>query len=281
MKSIIKLITLIGAAMLLPFLANAQMTDGTVRVFSVQGDVQLTDATGKTQPLTRGMTFTQGSSVRTGVNSTALLLFSNGSVVNVAAESTFRVDEFQQAAFDKSKGTYIRLAGDPSTSKTDLFLENGQVAGQVKKLQAQSSYNVNTPAGSAGIRGTDYVVTVVLDNDGNAITTITNVQGDVVALVQGVPFADVGPGQSITINATRSVNPQTGQVTFNVTQTGTPRPATQAEIEAGTDAVQQIQNAIDSGDIPGEVGPEGAGPDDGITPEFDVNPDINISPAGG
>lgn len=274
-----KILLILGAVALLPALANAQMSEGTVKVFSVRGDVNLVNkANGRTQPLQRGMEFsdgTQGMQVVTGANSTALLLFSNGSAVTVQPQSEFTVNEFLQADFDPAAGTFLRLTEDPSVSKTDLYLEDGTIAGQVKRLQEGSEYVVNTPTGSAGIRGTDYVVTVT-QSGGQTFTTITNASGDVVAISEGNPFS-VPVGESVTISADRVVDSQ-GNVTYNVTDVSAPQPATAEQLQTANSAVQEIQQAEQqtpppAPNVPGQTAP--------TTPEVDIDPDINVSPAGG
>lgn len=273
-----KFILLVGLAALVP-MAQAQMNDGTIKVFSARGTVNLVNVeTGKTQPLTRGMEFSDGMQVVTGPQSSALLLFSNGAAVTVSENSTFTVNEFIQAEFDPSQGTFMRLTEDPSISKTDLYLDNGTVAGQVKRLQEGSEYQVNTPTASAGIRGTDYVVTVVQDASGAVFTTITNASGEVVAIVQGQTDIPVAPGESVTIQATRVVGP-TGKVTYTVTNIGTPEPASEEQLAKAQEAVNNSQEATNSPEpTPGDNSNSNQ---EGETPVEDIDPSIDVSPAGG
>ncbi len=275
-----KFILLTGLAVLVPTLAQAQMSEGTIKVFSARGTVNLVNTeTGATKPLERGMEFSDGMQVVTGEKSSALLLFSNGAAVTVSENSTFEVSEFVQAEFDPSQGTFMRLTEDPSQSKTELYLDGGTVAGQVKRLQEGSTYNVNTPTASAGIRGTDYVVTVTQSGD-QVFTTITNASGDVVAIVEGNP-TNIAPGESVTVSGSVSTTPQ-GTKVVTVTNVGTPRPATAEETQTAQDAVDEIQEAqTETDQIVLPPAPTEPTENEGETPDEPIDPGIDISPAGG
>ncbi|WOO41096.1 FecR family protein [Rubellicoccus peritrichatus] len=277
MNIIRKILSTLAVTVLFTAVAQAQISEGTVKVFTVKGNVSLIDIeTKKAEPLRRGMEFSAGKMVSTGENSTALLLFSNGAAVNVSEKSTVSVDQFIQAKFDPQLGSYLRLTEDPSQSKTELYVEEGTIAGQVKRLQNGSQYDVNTPNASAGIRGTDYVVTVVISG-GQLSTVITNASGDVVAVAQGNPIG-LSPGESVTITANRVVDPNTGTVTYDVTDIGTPGPATADEIQTANDAVDQINDATVA---PVPSVPTATPGTEGETPVLDIDPGINVSPAGG
>ncbi len=181
----LKILTLSVISLILANAAQAQEQVGVIKAFLVKGDVQImNNATGATSPLKRGMEFGQGNTIITGTNSTALLLFSNGASVNVTPESKLNVSEFQQEAFDPAMGSFLRLEKDPSLSKTTTNLEYGEIIGEVRKLALEkgSSFTVNTPVASAGIRGTVWVISY---NVQTGRFSATNVTGDVVVMVNG------------------------------------------------------------------------------------------------
>lgn len=99
-------------------------------------------------------------------------------------------------------------AGD---SSTDLKLDGGQVLGKVKKLSANSDYKVAVPNGVAGIRGTDFQVSVTYDASGNNFTVVfTSVTGTIVCSVK-LPVGQLGQdtrtlidGQSWTVTGNSS-----------------------------------------------------------------------------
>ncbi len=88
------------------------------------------------------------SSITTRENEILVLVFSNGTTVQIAADSTVVVDEFLQAPF---AGTIKvgELDVEPSTSQTRLRLVRGEMVCAVKKLALQhgSSFAVETPRG--------------------------------------------------------------------------------------------------------------------------------------
>ncbi len=91
-----------------------------------------------------GMKVFEGDSLKTGGNSTAEIVFFEGSVVEVGADSEILLNE---------------LALDPHTGSTSIHLKQfvGNTVNRVQKLvNSGSSYEVDTPAGSAVVRGTAF-----------------------------------------------------------------------------------------------------------------------------
>ncbi len=194
---------LLCTGILFPFLAQAQSTLGTVRAFSVIGDVTLrNDSTGAEVALTTGREFTEGFSVITGENSSVVLVQSNGATLILEPETSLTVSEFLQDPFDTSSGTYSRLNEDPSTSQTRVRVNYGEVSGDVKRLRPTSSYNVDLPTGSAGIRGTKWKVTVFVDfNTGIVTATWFTAEGLVGFSYLGTT-AEIPAGTQITSEGT-------------------------------------------------------------------------------
>lgn len=242
--------------------ATAQTQQGQVQAFMVRGTVTLTNnVTGETSPLTRGQIIGENYSVSTDSDSTALLLFSNGSSLAVDPDTSIDLKSFKQAPYDSKKGSFLTLQEDPSQSKADIFLNYGQVIGETRKLQEGSEFVVNTPNGSAGIRGTIFMVSYT-----DGVTSITNINGSVQYIVEGNAF-DLPEGAFIMVQGT--TDPDTGVVTLNVSQ---PLPATPEQMEqsrAFQGEVQQAQ-AQQSGDGTGTVTP--------VTPSTDVDTSI-VSPS--
>src|SRR5262249_46080033 len=133
------------------------------------------------------------------------------------------IDKFQQAPFDEQKeGSFIRLSRDPSQSDTELDLRNGTLQGEVKQLNTaeKSVFNVKTPAGSAGIRGTIVSLTVVRDAADNVAsiiancatgnmaftpavnTTVPTANGGIQTITNGSANVDVNSGGTISISLT-------------------------------------------------------------------------------
>ena len=91
-----------------------------------------------------GMKLYEGDSLKTGGNSTTEIAFFEGSLVEVGADSEILLDE---------------MAVAPHTGSTSIHLKQlvGNTVNRVQKLvDSASSYEVETPAGSAVVRGTAF-----------------------------------------------------------------------------------------------------------------------------
>lgn len=143
-----------------------------------------TDAGANWKKLNVGMRLNQNSVIRTAPGSTVdLFLGDNGPVVRVTESTTMGIDRL----------TYEAM-GNETVIETQLDLRNGRILGNVKKLAAASKYEVKTPQGVAGIRGTRY--------DIRADGTVTVIEGTVLVVYvvggQPQPAVQVNAGQTVT-----------------------------------------------------------------------------------
>ncbi len=228
--------------------AQAQNTStvGQIKAFIVTGAVQLTDKNGKDTPLSRGDTIAVGSTIKTGADGIVLLVFSNGSAMQIKANSNVQVSRYDQAAFDEQGGqnTFLRLSKDPSKSTTNMSITKGTLAGQVKNLNIDggSKFVVDTPAGSAGIRGTIPTFTVNTDPVTGLPTSVTVgcSEGQVdftVAQIRNIPSNLQGGTVNIAAGGQVIVNIQTDAATGNVTSI-----SVAGTTYTGTDAQAVINN---------------------------------------
>ena len=209
----------------LPSLSQAAMEAGTIKAFRVSGDVQLLDeSTGASSPLEEGQTFSQGYTVTTAVDSSVVLLFSNGSSIILNADTILSVAKFLQEPYDPGLGDYSELDADPSQSDTLLKMDYGDIIGNVKRLRSLSLYLIETPVGTAGIRGTTFRIRVqrITDPTTGLVTErliITNAEGTVefARIDTGGAFASVPEGTAFTVEATIDAN--TGQLTITLVDT--------------------------------------------------------------
>jgi hypothetical protein len=102
---------------------------------------------------------TEGQIINTGDDARVLLVFSNGATVNLAAKSTFYIEEFMQDPFSQPVKA-SELVDEPTTSTTKLTLIRGELMSNVKHLRHDkgSTFSVQTPVGAAGIRGTTFQI---------------------------------------------------------------------------------------------------------------------------
>ena len=137
--------------------ATAAQQLASAKVLSMSGTVTSKSEDGVESPLMIGAILGQGDSIATGAWSTALLVFSNGSEILVTEETSITIVELSQEAFGGTK-SYEQLKADPSKSQSLLQLNYGKVSGHVKSLKAGSRFDIETPLGTAAIRGTKFVI---------------------------------------------------------------------------------------------------------------------------
>ncbi|MEI6072582.1 MAG: FecR family protein [Verrucomicrobiae bacterium] len=184
---------------------------GNIRVLKVKGDV--TRIIGKTkavEALKEGVYVQQDQVIKTGKGSYALLLLSNGTTLTVEQNTSFHVDKFLQTPFDSSVIKFQGLKAEPSTSQTRVHVEEGSIVADVRKLGDGSTFDISTPVGVAGIRGTLIQVTVRTTAGGVVSVTIN--------LPRGLSDFAATNGQQITLSngqtVTVSSNPVTGTMTI-------------------------------------------------------------------
>lgn len=134
------------------------------------GDVVITSFTGDVKIVTKnkpdgmapavGKIIKQGARILTGAESEVLLAFSNGTSVQVGANSKFFIDQYLQAPWEFEAGVWKGAEREPTKSKLVIGLDEGDLVADVKKLNRNSVMNVVTPLGTAGIRGTRFRISV-------------------------------------------------------------------------------------------------------------------------
>ncbi len=111
---------------------------------------------GETEQTAReGMILCQGASVRTGGNSRARLLFSNGCLVAVEPECHLVIGEY----IFRPSGDVSRH-GEKGVSSSLLKVKSGEIVGIVPHLDPLSKCVIETPVGRACIRGTAFLIRV-------------------------------------------------------------------------------------------------------------------------
>ncbi len=230
--------------------AASTQQPGRIRASRVVGQVTVEDiATKATQALANDSEISQGSIVRTGENSSVVLLFSNGASINLAFSSELNIEQFTQDPF---AGNYepAKATEEPSVSTTSIKLTRGELVGNVKKLKtsAGSKFTVGTPVGAAGIRGTTFRIVYRPTGNGQAFNfVLTTIEGNVeIQLASGTVASlpvSVTDNKEVVINEV-VVNPTTNQITVTsstgqTTVVNTPPAANDAPVTV----VQQVQAA--------------------------------------
>src|SRR5690606_22509652 len=113
--------------------------------------------------------------------------------------------------------SYEQLEADPSVSQNRLELNYGTVTGHVKKLRPGSDFMVNTPIGTAAIRGTVFSVSLLYNKERNEmILIVENADGlvDIISQFSGEldfgrgNIADTGYGNSSGESKRQAIPPR-------------------------------------------------------------------------
>jgi len=117
-----------------------------------------------------GIELEVGDGVKTGGNSSAEIIFFDGSTMELESGTEVKI-------------LSLDIVCDTSVSTITMQQTLGTTISRVTKLlDPGSSYEVETPTGVAGVRGSIVIVTV----GGNGTASVTNEEGDVYAIWQGM-----------------------------------------------------------------------------------------------
>ncbi len=154
--------------------AQAAPQDGVAKVSAIRnGTAQYATDGSNWKNLKVGDKLKAGATIKTDSMAIVdLYLKENGPVVRVTPDTTLALTTLN---FEKTS--------DETIINTELGLSSGRILGSVKTLAAASKYEVRTPVGTCGIRGTIYDISA----DGK----ITVVEGTVV--VRYISQAGVAP----------------------------------------------------------------------------------------
>jgi hypothetical protein len=214
--------------------AEGTARDGKAIVRSMHGDVQYQVAGGEFKKLRTNMELTKDTVLKSAAGAEAYLQV-NGFT------STVKLTESTEMTLEKMEQIGGFVGGD---STTDLKLASGTLLGSVRKISANSEYKVAVPNGVAGIRGTDFQVTVTYNGAGSFTVQFTSVTGQISCAVVNAPpgsqtTANLTTGQTWTVTGTVST---TGGVT--TVSVGTVQTAPQNVIIVAQNGITQLQQVI-------------------------------------
>ena len=167
-----------GVVALIGAVSYAQAAEvGKAVVRSVRGHAQYAEG-GQWLELKPGHVLKPGSSIRTANESQVdLFLDQNGPMVRLVENTTLGIDKLN-----------FEATGIDTVIETQLDLKSGRILGIVKKMAHNSKYEIKTPNGVAGVRGTEFdvsatsvarvvsgsMVLVYVKSDGTVITQVLN-----------------------------------------------------------------------------------------------------------
>ena len=234
---------------LLPLEAQTTAPAATARVKGrilaarVQGHVEaINKADGQTRVLHDGDQVTEQTQVVTAPGANIILVFSNGATVNVAADSTLDIEQFDQDPFANDL-KISDLKAEPGTSTTRLNLTKGELVGKVVHLNVDkgSEFTVQTPVGAAGIRGTTFRIVFRPGPGGKAFFVVTTADGRVV--FTGVTSAPVSIPAGKQVVATFDYTPPTAATATTPATPAVTTPVTLVTTDTTPTEAAQVQVA--------------------------------------
>ncbi len=210
MKYIKTLVSMLvcGAVMAVAISASAQ-TQGAATIVRLQGEARYSTGDNIWHPLEVGIVLRSGAIIQTAAGATVDIVLDDKKVTKDplgAAGSGKSSDTAGASAPPVTKQNVVRMWGDTvlaidkllysqtgadAVSETQLDLRAGKIFGTVKKLTAASKYEIKTPTGIAGIRGTSFGI--------GADGSVTVYDGSVTVSING--------GAPITIPAGYTIKP--------------------------------------------------------------------------
>lgn len=213
---------------------------GAVIVVTISGPVLIKRSDdGDSEPMKVGMVLGEGCLMESNDGGKATLLLSNGTLLTLKPKTRMKVGIFQQEPFEADGKKVSDLEAEPSVSKIKLDLEWGDLVIKTKKLNKQSSFDISTSSGTAGVRGTEFQI---------AQQPSQNMQLDVTEST--VSFSSPG-GQSIPVSegsgldvsqsgaiTSRPVNPVVAQ-SIAVTNEAATQASADVSLDSVSDAMQE------------------------------------------
>jgi hypothetical protein len=254
---------------------------GVIVAARVIGHVEaVSNATGQSRVIKDGDKLSDQTTIVTSAGSTAILAFSNGATVDVAADTTLNIDKFEQDPFAEDVNM-AKIKQEPTTSETRLNLTKGELVGKVVHLNIDrgSEFTVQTPVGAAGIRGTTFQITYTPGPNGSTFFTITTSDGTVVFTGTTVLPVAVPTGKQIVV----TFNSSNGVPSAPVVPSDTP-PALQAQLQAESQLIAAaVANTTIGGGTGGATGNQGGGAPAGSnnTPSQPLQPPPQTTPTAG
>jgi len=251
-----------------PLPQEASDPKGAIIIASIEGEVTVTNnLSGANLPapsVAAGKILSDGHTVKTGPNGKIILLFSTGTVTTLKADSTLNIKKFTQGKIPA--GTNLNsIKEEPSASDVLIDLNVGDMVVDIKKLKKESSFNIDSPVGTAGIRGTRVGMNIRPAPGGGWMSKITVPRG----AISFIPLAILGapPPIPVPVFAGQSVAPAVTD-TGAVAAAPVAAPAAAGDLAAINadldDAGAAANNAIDNvAPIPSD------GPDAEDAPESD------------
>ncbi|MBJ7327815.1 MAG: FecR domain-containing protein, partial [Chthoniobacterales bacterium] len=204
-RSVPAFLFVLASALAWPVVSQGALASGTIWAAKVEGNAWVESAA-KTR-LVEGAKISAGSTIVTEANGNVVLLFENGSTINIRPGTKFSIKEFSCEPFDRSKVDYRLLRREASeSSSTKVRVDGGSVIANVRKLRKGSTFDIGTPLGTAGIRGTTVYAQVNMGNAQNPVS-FGVAEGEATFTANSGETRNIGGGSAIGLSGQGQFTP--------------------------------------------------------------------------
>ena len=237
---------------------HGQKQTGAVIIVSMEGGVTVKKQDGTVLPpaeVAVGKSIYEGHTLEGPQGAKAVLLFTNGSLTTLDGRDykfQFVINQFKQETFEGSPDTLGETEAEPSQSTTKLSLNYGEMYFKVKKLNAGSSFEIDSPIGSAAIRGTDGELRVKLNDNGTVEGSMSLRQGNLNFTPPSGVTIQMESGQKAIVRATpdgQQIGATQTAVLTDEENAEFTEEATTLEGESEDVSVETLKDALDDTDL--------------------------------
>ena len=206
------------------FAWGQEMKKGAFILISLEGTVTFLDDQGKkASAVAVGQSIPASYQLETGEDGKLVGLLSNGTLLTLVEKTKMKVATFEQQPFEAGDKKLADLQGEPSKSKVSIDLEFGSLVVKTKKLNKGSMFDINSPVGVAGIRGTEFQMA---SNPGQGVQLDVTESTVAFAPPGGGAPVEVSQGGGLSVSpsgvaTTRPVNPSVAQNIQSTNQAAT------------------------------------------------------------
>ena len=220
----------------------------------------------------------EGKSAMAGKGGSLTLLLSNGTLVTMESETKMKIGLFEQKPFDSANLKVSDLEGEPSNSKVEIDLEFGALVVKTKKLKRSSSFAINSEAGTAGVRGTEFQLSQA---PGSGIQ-LDVTESTVAFTPPGGQPVPVSQGQGLDVSASgvvssRPVNPVVAQ---NVSAKNESATQASGEVSLGSVSEAMTEATTTASEPAGESSPFDSSSETSDSSEPESSDPAPADPAG-
>ncbi len=229
MKNILRLLAGGFAAAFFSLAAQAaNLAPGAFSAGTVKGDVSYKLAgSAQYQPLAAGVALPQGATIKTGANSSVLIVFGSGSTATLDSNTEVEVTKFLQDVFSGP----VPVNAEPSVSETEIRIIDGGITAKVAKLKKGSSFNVNSPVGAAGVRGTVFKYAY---SSARGEATLQVTEGGVLFVEKGGKSTLAEAGKKVKVTFTKDAEGNVTSATLDLSDLTPAEAAAVSAVVGGT-----------------------------------------------